>query len=175
VVVHGRGHFGRPSFRFLRLLAYDALPVADLGMRYARPELMALANLLEHPAIRPDRIAGLVASDGAPVKRSNKDLGRVLALVMLEQQRGQQHFSPWSAAWASALRHSFPHSWQADAGRAGVGLRALLESRPDFAQAAWSCRTGLLATMDVADSDLRIAAARLITEAIEPLEVQARA
>ena len=69
------GHFGLPTFRFISITAFDALPAGDLGIRYARPEIMALANLLEHPEIKPDRMSGLFA--GLAIKRSNKDFGRV--------------------------------------------------------------------------------------------------
>lgn len=75
------GHFGLPTFRFISITAFDALPVGDLGIRYARPEMMALANLLEHPEIKPDRMSGLFADRA--IKRSNKDLGRVLAIATL--------------------------------------------------------------------------------------------
>jgi hypothetical protein len=69
------GHFGLPSFTFLGVTTYK--PAATpFGLFCARPEMMALANLLEHPAIRPERMSGLIESRA--IKRSNKDLGRVL-------------------------------------------------------------------------------------------------
>jgi hypothetical protein len=35
------GHFGLPTFRFISITAFDALPADGLGIRYARPEMMA--------------------------------------------------------------------------------------------------------------------------------------
>lgn len=75
------GHFGLPTFRFLSITAFDPLPAGKLGIRHARPEMMALANLLEHPEIKSERMSGLFA--GRAIKRSNKDLGRVLAITTL--------------------------------------------------------------------------------------------
>ncbi len=43
--------------------------------------MMALANMLEHPKIKSDTMSGLL--QGRTIKRSNKDLGRVLAIAYL--------------------------------------------------------------------------------------------
>ena len=43
--------------------------------------MMALANLLEHPEIKSDAMISLFA--GCWIKRSDKDLGRVLAITTL--------------------------------------------------------------------------------------------
>jgi len=51
------GHFGLPTFRFLSVTAHEPLPVGNLGIRYAQPMKMALANLLEHPRIKADRMS----------------------------------------------------------------------------------------------------------------------
>lgn len=74
------GHYGLPSFRFLSLTAFEPLKTA-FRLYYARPEMMALANLLEHPVISAQTMSSLFA--GRSIKRSNKDLGRVLALARL--------------------------------------------------------------------------------------------
>jgi hypothetical protein len=67
------GHFALCSFRFFSLLSY--LPVTtEYQIRIARPEMMSLANLLEHPEIKPDVISAGFAAETS-VKRSNKDLG----------------------------------------------------------------------------------------------------
>ncbi|WP_156345899.1 hypothetical protein [Verrucomicrobium spinosum] len=67
------GHFGLPTFRFLSVTTFRPLKAGRLGIRYARPEMMALANLLEHPRIKPESMSAAIV--GREIKRSNKDLG----------------------------------------------------------------------------------------------------
>ena len=43
------GWYGLPCFRFMGLLAEEP-PVSDVGISYAAPAMMALANLLSHPS-----------------------------------------------------------------------------------------------------------------------------
>ena len=69
------GHFGLPTFRFIFITAFNTLAAGDLGICNARPEMMALPNLLEHPEIKPDRMSDLFADRA--IRRSNKDFGRV--------------------------------------------------------------------------------------------------
>lgn len=66
----GRGHFALPSFGNISLTAYE--PIQALGISLARPEAMALANMMEHPVIGPETMSGHIA--GREIKRSNKDL-----------------------------------------------------------------------------------------------------
>ena len=160
-----QGHFGLPTFRFLSVTAHQPLPVADLGIRYAQPMNMALANLLEHPTIKPDLMSSLFA--GRAIKRSNKDLGRVLAITILADL---DDYSPWAVAWQAALEACFPLEWKAIASNAGSGLRALLNSDEDLEQAQFTCANGLLASQPPTLDELRTAADRLLGDAIERLE-----
>lgn len=155
------GDFVLPSFRFLSIAAFRAKHIAELGIRCAQPDLMALANLLENPVISTATIGG------TSVKRSNKDLGRVLAIAQLTRFAD---FSPWMETWLPALKHCFPTQWPLLAMRLGGGLRELLNSVDDFEQAYDSCVSGLLSSDPPTKTQLKTAGARLLGDAIEPLE-----
>lgn len=159
------GHFGLPTFRFLSIAAFDPLPAAGLGIRYARPEMMALANLLEHPEIKPDRMSGLFA--GRAIKRSNKDLGRVLAITTLADLHD---YRPWAASWKKALERCFPAEWRELASRAGSGLRQLLQNEADLEEAHHTCINGLLASQPPHIAALKAAGERLLGDCLETLE-----
>lgn len=159
------GHFGLPTFRYLSIAAYDPLPAGELGIRYARPEMMALANLLEHPQIKPDRMSGLFA--GRAIKRSNKDLGRVLAITTLADLHD---YRPWAAYWKQALEHCFPGEWRDLALRVGSGLRQLMMSEADLEEAHHTCVNGLLASQPPTIAALRSAGERLLGDVVESLE-----
>ena len=118
-------HYGLPSFRFLSLTVYRPERAVALGIRYARPSMMALANLLEHPVIKPETMSALFA--GRAIKRSNKDLGRVLALAFLS---GERDLAGWGAEWIGAFRRCFPQHWRELAARTGDGLRACAARQP---------------------------------------------
>jgi hypothetical protein len=159
------GHFGLPTFRFLSITAFDPLPAGELGIRYARPEMMALANLLEHPEIKPDRMSSLIA--GLAIKRSNKDLGRVLAIATLADI---DDYRPWAKTWHDALQACFPEEWRELARRTGNGLRELLASETDLDEALHTCLNGLLASQPPTLAALRAAGERVLGDAIETLE-----
>jgi hypothetical protein len=162
------GHMGLGSFGFLALATVDPLPT-PFGLAVARPEMMALANLLEHPTIGHQTMSGGFA--GRPsIKRSNKDLGRVIALARLASGEDEAALEKWPELWATALRRSFPDEWRQLAGRAGSGLRQLVQSPFDLEQAHHTCANGLLASMPPTIEAFAITARRLIADAIEPLE-----
>jgi len=161
------GDFAIFSFRFLALVEED--PIATpYGVSIARPEMMALANLLHHPAIGPDLIQGTTD------KRSNKDLGRVLALAWLANARDENAMSAWSVNWQAALQRRFPGDWKDLVAHAGDGLRALLASPPDLEQATRICNDGLLARRPVTSTNLAATGRRLLGEAVAPMLAASR-
>src|SRR4030042_1622234 len=66
-IVINEGHFGLPSFRYLLLAAFEPVKIEQIGIYYAQPQMMVLANMLEHPKIKPERMSGLFA--GLEIKR----------------------------------------------------------------------------------------------------------
>ncbi len=162
------GHFGLPSFAFLTLTTFRPIET-DFGLYCARPEMMALANLLEHRSIRPERMSGLI--EGRSIKRSNKDLGRVLALARLS---GPDKVETWADEWNEAVATCFPKEWKSLAAVVGDGIRGLLASSDDLQEAAHSCNNGLLAARPVTVEQLAMEGQRLLLDAIEPMEYRAK-
>jgi hypothetical protein len=125
--------------------------------------MMALANMLHYPAIGPDLIQGTTD------RRSNKDIGRVLALAWLSNARDENAMSAWSVNRQTALQKRFPGDWKDLAAHAGDGLRSLLASPPDLEQATRICNDGLLARRLVTSANLAAMRRRLLGEAVAPL------
>lgn len=121
------GHFSLCSFGFLSLADYEPI-TTELGIRVARPEMMALANLLHHPTIGPQTMKGLIGE--RQIKRSNKDLGRVLALALLAERKMEDTLLTWGPHWADALQTRFPARWQELALQTGNGLRQSYSRNP---------------------------------------------
>lgn len=161
------GHFAICSFDFLALAESRPLDTAH-GVRIARPEMMALANLLHHPTVADTLIAG------TDYKRANKDLGRVLALAYLTIQRDRRDNTEELDAWAERMWHALQEKFGDQAAplavRAGAGLRALMGSQTDLAQALRIANLGLLASMDVPLDAFRATGARFLAEVIDELE-----
>lgn len=152
-------HFGIPSLRFLSLAVFDARET-EFGFRIARPEMMVLSNLLEHPELKPDLI------HGTDIKRSNKDLGRALAIAYLTQD---EKLKMWPEIWKCGLRECFPEKWEKLALRTGNGLSEMLGSPEDMQQAFETSANGILAGNRISVDHLRAVGRRLIGEVIEPL------
>lgn len=168
------GHFSLCSFGFLSLADYQPV-TTEFGIGVARPEMMGLANLLHHPTIGPQTMSGLIG--GRRIKRSNKDLGRVLALALLAERKNEDTLLTWARLWADALQVRFPARWQELALQAGPGVRQLLKQdhEEDFDEALHTCAYGLLASQPPTPALLRAVGERLLADAIEPLEKLATA
>ena len=160
----GDGYYGLPSFEFLSLTAFRPVE-SEFGIRYARPEMMALANLLSHPEIGPDYMT--TEYEGRIIKRSNKDLGRVLAIARLDND---QVMAGWAESMLQGLKAAFPTRYPDLVKRAGSGLRELLGSDEDFEEAQHICNISLLARNKVGLEQLRATGRRFLQDVIEPLE-----
>jgi hypothetical protein len=161
-----QGHFGLCSFGFLGLAEWQPMETR-FGVKIARPEMMALANLLHHPFVREDRIGE------SEDKRSNKDLGRVIALALLafmrQERLGNEELFDWPDQMARALRARFGDAAPGLAVRAGDGIQALLRNRTDLVQALAITERSLLAGLAVDLDGFLATARRLESWVLEPL------
>lgn len=161
------GYFAICSFGFLALAEWEPF-ATPFEVRIARPEMMALANMLHHLRIGPEIMSGTTW------KRANKDLGRVLALAYLavaqDRQKDGHDFDEWAPRMWRALNVKFPGQAHALAKRAGNGMRMLLDSPPDLDQALAICNLGLLASLDIDHRAFAAMGRRVIAEVVEPLE-----
>ena len=162
-LILGRNHYALPSFEFLSIATHEPVKT-EVGISCARPEMMALANLLKHPTIKPELISD------TDIKRSNKDLGRVLAVAFLSEGLAENAMTTWPPIWERALRTQFRVRWKELAGRAGRGMRQLLSHPEDLEQATEICNTGILAHRPVTSEQLGLTGRRLLQDAIQPLE-----
>ena len=161
------GWYGLPSFRFLGVTSLNRL-TSDVGLEYAAPSMMALANLLSHARIGADRIQAGPMRD---LLRSAKDLGRVIALARLA---GRDETEGWPGTWLEALKTCFPADWGELAARAGDGLKELLADENALEDARRTTDVGLLRGMDLSAEMLKVTGERLLLDAIEPLAEIAR-
>lgn len=160
------GDFAICSFDYLALAEWQPL-ATEHGVYIARPEMMALSNLLHHPVISATLIGG------TDYKRANKDLGRVLALAHLtiarDRRAGIDELGEWPQRMWQALQTKFGDHAKLLAKRAGDGISALLASTADLQQALRIANLGLLTSMDVSAQAITATGRRLQAEVLEPL------
>jgi len=168
IIIDEEIHFGLPSFRFLAITAFNPEKIEEFGICRAQPKMMALANLLEHPKIRPEHMSKSFA--GREIKRSNKDLGRVLAIGYLEQEMYNTDLRNWGFEWGYALKHCFPDEWESLAQKAGDGLNALIHSNEDLDEAYHTCANGLLSSFGITTKILQEAGNRILGDAVGALQ-----
>ncbi|HEX4514763.1 MAG TPA: hypothetical protein VH054_14540 [Polyangiaceae bacterium] len=127
------GWYVVPCFRYMALFESE-LQTSELGIKYASPTLMALANLLAHPVIGPEKIGD------TEILRSAKDLGRAVSLAWLDREA----IDEWADVDWRALERHFGDEARPLAARAPMGLRALLANGLALSQAYDLATGGLL-------------------------------
>ena len=161
------GWYGLCSFEFLGLVTEKPL-ISSFGIAYARPSMMALANLLSHPDILPSRMGAPYG--GRLIKRSNKDLGRILALAWLSDEETED----WAFQWQKAIQKHFPSRWEKLSIDAAKGMEALLKSKEDLEEAWFTCDVGLLNGLGVTVEALRLTGERLMQDVLEPFALSGK-
>jgi len=156
------GWYGLPSFKYMGLVAEQRLK-SEVGIEYASPAMMALANLLAHQSLGTARIE---SGDMEGLLRSAKDLGRVIALALLS---GREDAEAWLDSWVQGLKKCFPKNHAELARNAGDGLGELLNDQAALAEAQQTTEIGLLSGMKVTAAMLKATGERLLVDVIEPL------
>ncbi|MGB5107287.1 MAG: hypothetical protein WBP29_07960 [Candidatus Zixiibacteriota bacterium] len=161
LIVDDENHFALPSFKFLPIAIFEPMET-PFGICCARVEMMAFANLLENPEIKPALMRGLIES--RRIKRSNKDLGRSIALALI----CDDEIGTWPVLWRKALEETFPKDWKSYGKITGTGLRLLAASEMDIEQACHASNNGLLAYSPKSVEQFRIAIKRFQADCIDP-------
>ena len=162
------GWYGVGCHRFMSLNAFRRLKSPE-GLEYSSPAMMALANLLSHPEVGPQRMGTPV--QGRTILRSAKDLGRVLALAWLA---GRDAAEGWLENWVEGLRRYFPGSWRAHARNAGRGLQDLMGNEEAMEEARITTDVGLLNGRGVTVDNLRAVGDRIMADLVLPLADRAK-
>lgn len=167
LVLEDGGHYALASFRHLDVAAFRPVDTPH-GIRCARLSMLVLSNLLRNPTIRPER---MLAAAGPGPRRSNKDLGRVVTIARVA---GRPAVAAWSAEWIEAMKALHGDGWAPLGRQVGGGIRALVASDGDLREALDLSRAGLLAHVPTTTEEFRIAAERLLVDAVEPCEQAAQ-
>ena len=99
---------------------------------------------------------------GRKIKRANKDLGRVVAMAFLVDQRDENALESWRSRWQMALSVLAPEQSKQLMSRAPSGLQALLDSPSDMEQALHTVNNGLLSATPMRADQFVIALRRLL-------------
>ncbi|WP_183025162.1 hypothetical protein [Variovorax sp. UMC13] len=166
-----KGSFALCSFGFLAVTEVDPV-VSDHGVRVARAEMMALANLLHHPVIGPATMSGHFAQ--RKIKRSNKDLGRVLGLAFLAERAQEDSTTTWAQAWQAALAAKFPRQAARLLARSCDGIKALLDSPQALEEALLTLNLGLLYKFNLDDRALAAIGQRFMEDVARPARTLAK-
>ncbi len=161
------GWYGLPTFRFFGVTCLNRLR-SNVGLEYASPSMMALANLLAHPEIGTARIE---SGQMNGLLRSAKDLGRVIALARLA---GREETEGWLPLWREALERCFPDEWRELAIQLGDGLKELLGDDNALEDAFKTTDVGLLSGMNITPTMLRASGERLLMDVIDSLADMAK-
>lgn len=160
------GWYGLPSFKFLGIASIDRLS-SHVGLEYASPSMMALANLLSHPQVGTQKIG---SGSMTGVLRSAKDLGRVIALAHLA---GREETEAWYDLWLQATQECFPEHWNELLIQIGSGLDELIQDKNALEDARKTTDIGILRGMDISAEALQGIGERLMQDVIVPLRANA--
>ena len=160
------GWYGLPSFKFLGIASIDRLS-SHVGLEYASPSMMALANLLSHPQIGTQKIESGSMTGGL---RSAKDLGRVIALAHLA---GREETEAWHDPWLKATQECFPEHWKELLIQIGSGLEELFQDQNALEDARITTDIGILNGLQISAEALQGIGERLIQDVIVPLRAKA--
>ena len=168
-VIVGGIHYAVPRFRFMGLTSWN-LRDSGLGLKYADPAMMCLANLLSHPELGTIRMETDIG--GRPCLRSAKDLGRVLAIARLTPRMQRV---AWVELWEGALRHWFPEGWRQLGETVMSGIDALLGDPSALGEAHHTAaHLGLLPGLHVTLENLRGEAIEFSYDGLRPFMERCR-
>ena len=152
--------FEIPSFAYLGVTQFRPV-LHESQLQLASIEMMALSNLLHHPRIGGQRMKEKI--EGVSIKRSNKDLGRVIALAALRDLQDEDAAERWPTAWRQAMQDlDAPAQTLTLLENVKVGIKELLASPVDRVEALHALNNGLLSSRPWTREQLEIAIKRYL-------------